>query len=78
MQTREQFDADRFGGRERASTVPSADQAFPAICNTCGDTWYVSQSGSEEINRAVERGLENPFLCDDCREEYEELASAAG
>jgi hypothetical protein len=73
MQLREQYDADRFGGQERASTFQTADNAFPAICEMCGGTWYVSQDWSDAINSAVEKGLENPFLCDNCKAEYEEM-----
>ena len=76
METREQFDADRFGGREHASAFRTEGKAFQAICESCGKTWYVSQGWSEAINRAVENGAENPFLCDDCNEQDEEMAVA--
>ena len=51
MQLREQYDADRFGGGEDAHRhFRPADNAFPAICEMCGRTWYVSHDWSDAIN----------------------------
>ena len=77
MRIREQFDADRFESVQQASSFQTAEQPFGAVCEMCRRTWYVSPETNEAINRAIDGGLDNPFLCDDCREEYEELASSA-
>jgi hypothetical protein len=47
---------------------------FEAVCGMCGGIYYVDEETSERIGAAIEKGLDNPFICDDCEQEYDELA----
>ena len=40
----------------------------------CGDVYFVNSETLEGVNTAVRAGLDNPFRCVDCEEEYDELA----
>lgn len=46
-------------------------------CSDCAKTFYADASTCEGIVRAIEQGLDNPFICIDCQQEYEELANSA-
>jgi hypothetical protein len=43
-------------------------------CGVCGDVYFVNPETLEGVNTAVRAGLDNPFRCEDCEEEYDELA----
>ena len=43
-------------------------------CGMCGEVYFVNSETLYGVNTAVKEGLDNPFLCADCEEEYDELA----
>ena len=43
-------------------------------CGVCNGTFYADDVTFQGISRVIEQGLDNPFMCDVCREEYEEMA----
>ena len=43
-------------------------------CTSCGDLYFVDDNSFDEAMSAMEMGLENPFSCEDCEAEREELA----
>ncbi|CAN5354354.1 hypothetical protein BH10ACI3_BH10ACI3_13990 [soil metagenome] len=43
-------------------------------CSMCFETFYTDEATFDNLCKAIEEGIENPFLCGDCQEEYEELA----
>lgn len=45
-------------------------------CGDCAKVFYADAATYESIVRAIEQGLDNPFMCEDCRQEYDELAYA--
>ncbi len=45
-------------------------------CVDCAKVFYADTATYEGIVRAIEQGLDNPFICEDCRQEYDELAYA--
>ena len=47
---------------------------FAARCGMCGEPLFVNESVHEAIITAAREGLDNPFMCADCEEEYDELA----
>jgi hypothetical protein len=47
---------------------------FQLICESCGGTAYVDEITFHQALRAMEEGSHNPFRCDECESEYEELA----
>lgn len=46
---------------------------FRLMCEVCGGTFYVDEVTFRQARTAMEEGSENPFHCDDCESEYEEL-----
>ncbi len=75
---REEFDADRSEEFARESKIRTElhDHAVP--CSICFATLYVDKETSDHISRAIEAGLDNPFICSECSEEYEEAAAQRG
>lgn len=47
---------------------------YEIFCGDCGKIFYADAEKYEEINRAVMRGLDNCFLCRQCREKIERLS----
>ena len=44
------------------------------ICGTCGGIYYVDEVTFHQAMSAMEEGSDNPFCCDECETEYEELS----
>lgn len=44
------------------------------ICGFCNETYYVDDVTFHQAMSAMEEGSDNPFCCDECAEEYEELS----
>ncbi|HKS28675.1 MAG TPA: hypothetical protein VJS44_12690 [Pyrinomonadaceae bacterium] len=43
-------------------------------CGMCGNLFFVDKSTADSVREAIKQGLDNPFRCEDCKEEYDELA----
>lgn len=43
-------------------------------CGMCARTAYVDEETFRSVSEAIESGLENPFRCELCEEEYDDLA----
>ncbi len=43
-------------------------------CGICNETYYVNEVTFKQAIRAMEQGLDNPFCCDQCEAEYEEMS----
>jgi hypothetical protein len=76
MQTRlrEEIDGDLNENFVGITDYKTAQNQFEINCSACNKTFYTDKETFESFSRSVEQGLDNPFLCDECREEYEELA----
>src|SRR5437763_9848762 len=70
---REQFDDDRNDGRYNYSRSPTEQNRFNMYCSTCHAPFYVDKGFYESIVTAMEEGLDNPFVCDDCQQEVDEI-----
>lgn len=44
-------------------------------CGICNKVFFADNSTYEGISRAIEEGLDNPFICDGCRAEYDYLST---
>lgn len=73
---REEFDADRFGAREKTSEFPVGDRQSPVTCGICGTTRYAAREFAEKISHAIAEGIDTPFVCSKCARDEEELAHA--
>lgn len=47
---------------------------YEITCAVCCRTFYADKETYESISRAVEQALDNPFICGECQQEYEDLA----
>ena len=43
-------------------------------CGLCARAAYVDEERFRLVSEAIESGLENPFRCEICAEEYDDLA----
>lgn len=74
--SREEFDADRIENYVTITDYKTELNQFEIFCGTCGEMFFADKDQAAKCARAAEQGLDNPFLCDDCQREYEELAYA--
>lgn len=40
----------------------------------CGEVFFVDEVTFEKVSHAFREGFDNPFVCDDCRNELDEPA----
>ncbi|HSK70403.1 MAG TPA: hypothetical protein VK892_01820 [Pyrinomonadaceae bacterium] len=76
MQTRlkEEISADLNESYVGITDFKTGQNQYEINCGVCNKMFYADAETLESINRAVEQGLDNPFLCEECQREYEELA----
>jgi hypothetical protein len=43
---------------------------YRLLCNTCSDLYYVDDNSFYLATVALQRGMDNPFCCDDCQEGF--------
>jgi hypothetical protein len=70
----EQNPEERPGLVEGPTSYQTPVNAFSARCGMCGAIRFVDEATLRAICVAAEMGLDNPFKCTDCEEEYDELA----
>ena len=46
----------------------------PVRCGMCGETFFVSEDVYNFAKEGIEAGLDNPFQCQACEEEYDQLS----
>jgi len=71
---RKEIDADRTESRMQITNYPTNENQFEAYCDMCGEVFFVDEIIFDQIAKALREGFENPFVCDDCRGELDELA----
>jgi hypothetical protein len=70
---RSEFDGDRMV-TSGPSRFKSYATPFEVRCGMCGRISFVDEVSFRSIQRATEAGLDSPFSCDLCQDEYDELA----
>ncbi len=68
------YDADRAGQAAIPTTFQTGNNKNEIFCSLCGGTVFVNDLIFEDVKRVIENTLENPFMCEDCLTEYDELA----
>ena len=78
MQTKlkEEIDGDRAENYVSVSYYMNGRNKYEINCGTCNKTLYTDKETSERNLRSIVQGLDNPFLCNDCEWEFEDLAYA--
>lgn len=59
---------------QHPTTYKVGPNQWELICAVCGGTYYVDELTLKHAVSAMEEGLDNPFCCDDCEAEYDEMA----
>lgn len=44
------------------------------LCALCNETYYVDDDTFAHAMSAMEEGFDNPFCCDDCEADHEEIS----
>ena len=65
---------EQTGLQEGPTSHKTSANGFGVRCGMCGGLFYVDEATAEAVRVATEAGLDNPFMCADCRDEYDELA----
>lgn len=66
------FNADRKENYVSITDFITEQNKYEFSCGKCGKIFYADKPTFENINRAVEQGLDNSFRCENCRRRYEE------
>lgn len=74
MQTRlrAEFDGDRNEDVIGISDYRTDHNTHEILCSECFRPFFADQAAFESISRAIEEGIDNPFLCDDCEAIYDD------
>lgn len=70
---RHEFDADRQR-RHLPKEFETAEHHFEVPCSLCGTKYYFDANGKLDLEIAMTDADENPFVCVECEEEYEDAA----
>ena len=68
------YDGDRAGNPLLPTHFQTAQNRNEVYCSLCGAAFFVDDMLYETLIRVIGETLENPFICEDCLDEYEELA----
>ena len=74
VKVKEELDADRAENAMQASRHPTEGKQLDVYCDMCGEVFFVNELTFEKISAALREGFENPFVCNDCRDELGESA----
>lgn len=71
---RSYYDADREIDFSIPTDYKVADNQNEIYCSMCGESFFVDDFIFEDVSRIIEETLENPFVCLECINDYEDLA----
>jgi len=74
VKVKEELDANRAEAAMQATRYPTDRNQFDVYCDMCGEVFFVNEMTFEKISAALREGFDNPFICDDCRNELGETA----
>ena len=57
-----------------ATSIMTDDQQHEVRCGMCARELYVDEDAYRFYSEALTSGLDNPFRCEVCSEEYDDLA----
>lgn len=68
------LDADLVPDEVGISDVRTAQYSSEISCESCNRVYYTDREHWENVNRKMELGLENNFLCSQCIQDLDALA----
>jgi hypothetical protein len=57
-----------------ATPIMTDERQHEVRCGMCAKELYVDEDGYRFYSEAIDSGLDNPFRCDVCSEEYDDRA----
>ncbi len=72
------YDADRDQKMAVPTRFRTEKNKHELFCGNCGEVVFVDDMIFDEVKGMLEKTMENPFVCEDCIEEYEDLAHSRG
>ena len=57
-----------------ATPVVTDNQQHEVRCGMCAREFYVDDEGYRRYREVIDSGLDNPFRCETCSDEYDDLA----
>lgn len=71
---RSYYDADRKNDFLIPTHYQVGENKNKLYCSLCGESYFVDHLIFEDVRKIIEETRENPFICQDCLDEYEDLA----
>ncbi len=56
------------------SRTRSHNNQYEVYCGMCGTVFYTDEDKSKKFRRSLMLTSDNPFICDECSQAYEDLA----
>ena len=70
---RSEFDGDRQRWHLPLE-FETAENRFEVPCSICGTRYYFDENGKLDLEKAINEGDENPFVCAECEADEDEAA----
>ena len=74
MTLRSYLDPDRQTAAPTQTTFKTEQNPRAVRCGMCGETIYVDEATFSFVSEAINSGLDDPFRCERCKQEYDDLA----
>ena len=71
---RSHIDPDQNAAATNPTPFKTEKNEYEVRCSICGEAFFVSESVYSFAKEGIEEGLDNPFKCDDCEEQYDTLS----
>jgi hypothetical protein len=68
------YDADHENNRTVPTAYKTGKNKNELFCSMCGGKVFVDNHIFRDVSRAIKKTTENPFLCEECLTDYEEMA----
>ena len=70
---RSYIDPDQQGALVGPTSFKTERNEYEVHCGMCGRITYVDEETFRRMSEAIQAGLDNPFCCEVCEEEYDDL-----
>jgi hypothetical protein len=71
---RSHIDPNQTSGFPESTAFKTDRNQHEVRCGMCGETFYVDEDVYAFAKEGMETGLDNPFKCETCEREYDELS----
>ncbi len=59
---------EQIGIAFKPTAYRTESNRYRLLCNLCGEIYFVDGETFRLASSAIERGFDNPFCCEDCRD----------